>query len=168
MGSVSRTIEFVVRAEVDSAALAVELDSELHLELYGEERSQFAYGETCFFRVFAWPATLAVTVQASDGVLESMPALGVVRTGVAEIDEDVFFAWAREATLSKPALQVLGWEWLGADLGALSVDGSRVACTRDGVGVARVTYRAAWTRYGITLPERDAETWPVLVGIRGS
>ena len=95
----STTITFISEAslEDDMATIVVELDDEKNEEVYGEEKTQFLYGETAYFRIYKYPPEMSIQITASDGAVTDHTS------GTSTEEEDVTFANTNEGSLSKPS-----------------------------------------------------------------
>lgn len=155
MISKSITITFV--STPDEPALVLELDSDMN-----EEATEFDYNTTAYFLAYSDPSDMTLTMTPSDGSISSQG------NGESEEEEFLSFVNTNEATLSKPCLSVTSTEWLGTSLGAVSVDGTKVTVSQEGVGVLKINYTSAFRRYGLYLSTKDEENYPVVVYVVGT
>lgn len=156
------TISFVTSSK--GSKILISADADRNTDEYGKTKSAFAYGETAYFRVYAEnPDRIAVF--ASDGVLTAM---GIFTEDVE--DESVIFLESASADTDKPVAAVNAFEWLGTALGGITRKSTySVQCANEPkpsqgqFGTALVSYRTSYALFGITLPLRDRESYPVLV-----
>ncbi len=156
------TISFVTSSKGSKILIAA--DADRNTDEYGKTKSAFAYGETAYFRVYAEHPD-KVAVFASDGVLTAM---GIFTEDVT--DETAVFLESSAADTDKPVAAVSGYEWLGIALGEITRRSTySVQCSTEpkpsqgSFGTALVSYRTSYALFGITLPLRNRESYPVLV-----
>lgn len=161
MAEQSLTITFVTATGSAEESIKVDLNEQKHIEVYGEAKSQFFFGETAWFRIFTEPADLEYTVTVSDGTY----AQGGPGTATFE-DEIVTFPNTSEASVGYPVADIVSTEWLGRSLGALAPFGEKLKASQAGVAVAMVTYTASYRGGSISLTTREGyDEYQVLVYI---
>ncbi|WP_303851665.1 hypothetical protein [Seleniivibrio woodruffii] len=156
------TISFVTSSK--GSKILISPDTDRNTDEYGKTKSTFAYGETAYFRVYAeHPDRTAVF--ASDGILTSM---GIFTEEIT--DETAVFLESAAADTDKPVATVSGFEWLGNSLGEITRKSTySVQCAAEPkpsqgqFGTALISYRTSYALFGITLPLRNRESYPVLV-----
>jgi len=174
LASASLQVTFVAELEqgAEQAALLLELDQAAHLLAYGEERTAFTYGEAVYFRVYAYPATLQVTLTLSDGQLLNVAGqgLGLAAAGREQAAEAVCFVNTNQAKTAKPVRDgsLTLARWLGNSLGALAAQGQLLTSASSGVAVASVAYTADFTRHAFRLGSRAEAEYPVVVHVYGA
>jgi len=142
-----------VVSTTDADRIVLELDSERNAD-----KSEFNYGEKALVRAFSWPVDLVYGMASSDGEVTSEG------NGTETLTEVLSFANTNEAALSKPCVQILSTEWLGSDLGNVTtVSSTTVRASRSGVGILEISYVASFRRFGVMLPARDRDDYPVLL-----
>lgn len=138
------------------ASIQAQLDS-----TYNNGATRFLYGSKAYYQIFKSPSGLSISQEASAGTITSEG------TGTEEVTEYVTFANSNEGSLSYPLDSVESATWLGKNLGALSYVGNNVLASQSGVGVLKLVYNAAFTRYAISLNSSE-DTYVVLVYITGT
>lgn len=165
MADSSITVTFVTQtsedAEENNQSIHVELDDEKNLEVYGEEKSQFLYGEKAYFRIYKYPDSLAISLTQSDGTLTNEGS------GTSETSENISFTNTNEGSAAKPVNQITGSSWLGKSLGAVSAVGTTVSASQTGVGVLKLEYTSNFTRHAISVEQKTEDEYPVIVFISG-
>jgi len=156
------TISFVTSSK--GSKILITADEDRNTDEYGKTKSTFAYGETAYFRVYSEHPEKAA-VYASDGVLTAM---GIFTEDVT--DETSVFLDSASADTDKPVAAVNSFEWLGSSLGSITRKSTySVQCAVEPkpsqglFGTALVSYRTSYALFGITLPVRNKESYPVLV-----
>ena len=135
-------------AAAAGAHLSCELDNrETGLNL---GTSSFVPGDTAWFLVYmSSNVELDGLPVASAGSIGTAPNLTITRV------EELIFENTDSATLSVPAMSVSSVQWLGRDLGALTLQGDSMTlkAPTKGVAVAEVTYTATCTPFSIASPK---------------
>lgn len=152
----SITIQFGVIG--DAGKVAIELDEDMN-----QGKTQFAYGSKAYFQVYADPG-LTVDIIKTDGTLTSE---GV---GTRLFDEQVQFIDAQTAELGKPIRSIESYQWYGQNLGTITKTGIyQIKCAQapnislGKIGIANVSYKADFTRYAISVPNKGVPEYPVLI-----
>lgn len=158
MANSSMTVTFVTESS-DSATIVVELDGEKIEEVYGEDKTQFLYGEKAYFKIYKYPSDLSIAITQSDGTIASEGS------GTSDESENITFTNSKTGSTSKPVKSVTGSEWLGNSLGAVSVVGEDVTANTKGVGILALDYTASFTRHSLTVSGKSEDEYPVLVYI---
>ncbi|MDY6903680.1 MAG: hypothetical protein SWH61_03250 [Thermodesulfobacteriota bacterium] len=174
--STSLTVQFITTVQdedgnaidPETASLSVELD-----DVRNNDKSQFLFGETAWFRVFRHPSNMAITITPSDGEILN----GGVDT--CEKTEQVTFAGVSQVDLSAAIKSLDGVSWLGNDLGSLTLvkpSTLQLAGSHDCennpancVGVAQVEFTAEFLSRGLSGISRPGgvTSYPVIVHILG-
>lgn len=155
----STTITFVTQTVGSGSSagnISIELDS-----VKNNNKSQFASGETVFFKVYTSPKNMPLTAASSAGSV----AIGQTNTG--DVTETLTFANEKEANLRFLGNSIKSFRWFGADLGAPSLNGNLVTIPVAGIGVLEVTYDATYREgslSGVTIPA-GLQQFPVAVVI---
>lgn len=152
-------VTFSASAADGGEAPAVMLDAAKN-----RSRTRFTYGETAWFSLFADDIT-RLSVSVSDGVLTAGGA------GSVTLEEQVLFTDEASARLPVPASAVSEVIWLGRSLGALTLTDPRTLTAEKhpqehGAAAALVRYQAKRLSYGLTLPVRPYDSYPVAVAVR--
>jgi hypothetical protein len=128
--------------------------------------TSFEPGDTAWFFVFK-----STNVQI-DSITASAGSLGSGGSVIVERSEDVTFAGVNEGSLNVPGSGITSYEWLGNNLGSLSLgaNGQTVTASAKGVAIARINYLAPATTHSITSPLElgTATDFPILVVVVGS
>ena len=152
----SVTIEFV--AVTVAAELILQLDSVMN-----DEKTSFEYGEKAYFQAFSYPVSMVLALTPTDGVISNEGS------GTSdEEDEIVTFVDSDEESVSKPVLSITSYNWLGTSLGSVASDGTKIITSVKGTGVLKITYTSNFRRYGLVLPTKDEESYPVIVVVVGT
>lgn len=140
------TTSIVVQFSQNSAggSLSAEIDS--REDGLNQGKSSFAPGDRAFFLLFKSSDVAVDSVVASGGSISSAPG------GLYDVEEWLTFADATEANLSKPMYSGFTYQWYGNNLGAVTVSGNKVTAPTKGVGVLKVTYKAAYDAYSLASP----------------
>ncbi len=156
------TISFVTSSK--GSKILITADADRNTDEYGKTKSSFAYGETAYFRVYAEHPD-KVAVFTSDGVLTAM---GIFSEDVT--DETAVFLENATSDTDKPVAGVSSYEWLGNSLGEIirkstySVQCATEPMPSQGLfGMAIVSYRTSYALFGITLPVKSRDSYPVLI-----
>jgi hypothetical protein len=157
MADQSINITFVTAEVAAGESLVVDLDADMN-----DDKSQFEYGEKAYFRIFAYPDSMIITVEKSDGTITSEGS------GEAEVEEDIVFANTNTATSSKPVKSIVSQEWLGTSLGSVSATGTKITASQEGVAVLKLTYKADFERRALSLPTQDEDEYTVVIFIQGT
>ncbi|MDD3553212.1 MAG: hypothetical protein PHC35_01640 [Deltaproteobacteria bacterium] len=152
----SITIQFGIVG--DAGKISIELDEEMN-----QGKTQFAYGSKAYFQVYADPG-LTVHLIKTDGILTNE---GV---GTRTFDEQVQFIDSQTAELGKPIRSIESYQWYGQDLGNITKTGIyQIKCaqspdiTQGKIGITKVSYKADFTRYAISVPNKGVPEYPVLI-----
>ncbi len=158
MADQSINITFVTAEVAGEAgeALVVDLDADMN-----DGKSQFEYGEKAYFRIFAYPASMTITVGKSDGTIT------LEGSGESEVEENIVFANTNTATSSKPVKSIVSQEWMGTSLGAVSANGTKITASQEGVAVLKLTYSADFERRALSLATKPEDEYIVVIFIKG-
>lgn len=115
--------------------------------------------------------------KTSDVILDAaMTSLGTLAAGSSVIvskTEDITFAGETEATLRYPVTGSLSYQWIGADLGAISLIGEntlRIPAAAAGsypVGLARITYQTTAQIYTLSHSDPGLSDYGIVVFYAG-
>ena len=153
------TVEFSSSDDLD---IAVDLDDLKNLEVYGEVRSQFQYGEKCYFRVYPFPTDLALTFTVSDGIISDEGS------GTEIVQNEILsFSGTDSATTAKPISEITSYTWQGEGRGEPTFSGGLVTIPDPAAGVLKLTYTTEFLRKALSLGVRDETVYPVVVLISG-
>lgn len=112
--------------------------------------------------------TVGILVYKSDNVTYDTPVVsaGTIRAGAAQTvtkTQDITFAGESTATLSVPATAITGTQWVGRQLGAITLAEDKMTVSvpanddpKELVGVCRVTYTAAAESWMLASPTSAA------------
>jgi hypothetical protein len=156
----STTITFVVEGNMQ-----VELD-----DLKNNDKTQFASGDTVYFKVYCNPIDLTVTGEASDGTV-TIDSTDSSDTQV----EQLTFTKTSSADLGKLATpkSYTSLKWLGSNTGtspAISASGTALNVTDRLIAVAEIEYSATYkggNLSGVTIPAGITD-YPVVVVLTGT
>jgi len=163
MANTSLTITFVTEEKnlENNASIQARLDDEYNKDEEGEAINQFLYGSKAYYQVFTSPEDLVLTQVQSDGTISPEGS------GTAEIEEFIHFVDSYESNVTYPVRSIISSEWLGTNLGAVSVEGDKIKSSQKGVGVLKITYSAYFRRFALSLSTRDEEVYYVMIYISG-
>ena len=153
----SITITFVAIDPRAGDSLVLELDSEKN-----DEETEFAYGTKAYFRAYTYPTSMSLEMTPTDGTITSEGS------GSSDEEDFVSFVDTNEASLSKPCNTLTSTSWLGTSLGSVSILGDKITVSTKGTGVLKVVFKGSFRRYGLTLNERDEDSYPVIVFVEGT
>lgn len=127
--------------------------------------TSFQPGDTAYFLVFK-----SANVTHTDPV----PSAGTVTAatvGIVTKEDQIIFANVATGSLPVPALAITDYEWMGTDLGTLTLgdDEMTVTAATAGVAVCKITYTTQPEAYGLASPANiNGETdFDILVYIAG-
>lgn len=109
-------------------------------------KSNFLPGDSASFLVFRSPDVTLDLVSASAGTVSS------IGSGLYEVEEWLTFADSVEVTTGKRVHSDFSYQWFGKNLGAVTVSGDKVVCPTKGVGVLKVSYKAAYEAFTLASP----------------
>jgi len=113
-------------------------------------KTTFQPGDTVAILVYKTSDVTLSQVSASSGSISpaSSPKVTVNKT------DTITFANSREASIDVPALggSLDSVQWMGNDLGTITLNGTRAIAANSGIGVANVTYSAEADVYMLTSP----------------
>lgn len=171
----SIVVTFGTEVAEEGQTLVVELDAEKHVEIYGEEKSSFLYGEKAYFRVYKYPDDMPTTIKTS--VSQSDPGAiraegsGITGENGLEASNDTMqftsTSGVNSSTTTKPIQAVVDSEWIGDSLGAISFEGVTVMASQAGLGVLDLNYKAAFTRYSLSISAKPHDEFTVIVMVIG-
>ena len=133
----------------DAAAAGAHLSAEIDRRENGLNggKTSFAPGDTVHFLVYKSSNVTLENPVASAGSVAFTGSTNVEQT------QDLIFANSNEARLRVPPVGgVTSTQWLGNNLGGITINGTQATAANKGVGVARVTYTATATTGTITSP----------------
>ena len=143
--------------------ITIELDDEKN-----NGKTEFSYTDTAYFRVYADPG-MNISVYATDGSISNEGG------GVSTEKEFKEFIDSRTATTNKPISAIVSNRWYGNNLGSITKTGIReVSCTEEPdaasgrIGICEVEYTSHFSRYGLTIGQRDDKEYKVLVIVVGT
>ncbi|MBI5058974.1 hypothetical protein HZB60_04210 [candidate division KSB1 bacterium] len=150
----SVTANIIVQFGADTAAgstskqLSAEIDG--RADGHNNGNTSFQPGQTAWLLAYASDG-LSVKAFTSAGTVAAYGSENV------EITEDITFAGEQTSPLGKPATSIKSVQWMGTNLGGVSLGADQVTVTASGggaekVGVARITYTAKAQVYGLTPP----------------
>lgn len=156
MAETSLTITFVTSAEqaAQGGSVSVELDS-----VYNNSKTQFLYGEKCYYKIFTYPILATLSQISSAGVITNE------NSGYTTVTEQIVFSNSNTSSVSYPVNNIVSSNWLGRNLGSVSASGTVITSSQSGVGVLEITYRTYYRRYAISVPTKSNASYKVLVYI---
>lgn len=141
---------------------SIELD-----EVKNDGKSQFAPGDTAWFRIFVTPPDCLVeALQSTDG---SVSGPGGAQT-MAIADEEITFTNSDSANTSKPIVGGVSVRWMGTPIrGAVSVTPSgALKLSQKGTGIAVVSYTTKYLPGSIRVNRITEDPYKVMVYTRAS
>lgn len=147
------------------SVLTAEIDS--RSDGFNNGKTTFQGGDQPVYLVFKTQDVTITDQEPSEGIIAPFA------TGQLDVEQIIQFPNEREQSLSRVAVPgTLAWTWLGNGLGTLTLIGqTAVRADIEGVGVAQVTYKAAFEAFQLTnvpfpiVP--GVTTFPVLIVITG-
>lgn len=161
------TATLVVNFDVAAGAqsvLTAQIDS--RSDGFNNGKTTFQGGDSPVYLVHKTQDVVITAQEPSAGIIAAHA------TGELDIEQILQFPKQREQNLQLPATPgTLAWTWLGNNLGNLTLLGqTAVRADIEGVGVAKVTYKAPFEAFRLTnvpFPLNGEETFPVLIVITG-
>jgi hypothetical protein len=155
--------------------LVVELDAEKHIEIYGEEKSTFLYGEKAYFRVYKYPADMPIVIKTSvsstdPGAIRSEGSGVTGEGGLAASNDTLQFtttSGVNSVSATKPIKSVVDYEWIGDNLGAIATEGTTVTASKSALGVLDLNYKAAFSLYYLSISTKSQDEFTVIVMVIG-
>jgi hypothetical protein len=111
-------------------------------------KTTFQPGDSVAILVYKTPDVTISQVEASSGSISNTGSVNVSKV------ETLTFANTREASIDIPAIGGVleSVEWMGNNLGAITLTGTRAVSAISGVGVAKVVYSALADVYTLVSP----------------
>lgn len=163
MANTSLTVTFLTEVITDDSGEPIEASIQVALDsARNNDRTSFLYGSKAYYQVFTAPSTLTLTNTPSDGTITSEGA------GLETIETIITFPNTNQSSVTYPVYSIESTEWLGNDLGAVHSEGDKIVSAQAGVGVLKITYKAYFRRYAISVPQRDEDEYRVIVYILGT
>jgi hypothetical protein len=158
------TVSFVTPSK-GNEKIVIELDEDMNRDSSGSVKKVFRYGETAYFRAYSSTPDKLKAVSSDGSITEH--GLG---TATRE-SEFISFINSNEAETSIPIRSLVSSQWLGNSLGkvnrvgayGISSEKEPQAEGTNGVALLEVAYTAEYKKFGITLPKRSRDEYPVLI-----
>lgn len=158
------TVSFVTPSK-GNEKIAIELDEAMNRDAAGSVKRVFRYGETAYFRAYA-AAPDRLRAVASDGTLTEHGLGMATKEG-----EFVSFINSAESETALPVRSLVSAVWRGNSLGEVTKNGAfSIICEKEpqaeganGVALLEAAYTSEYKRFGITLPKRGQDEYPVLI-----
>ena len=142
--------------------IGVELDEVRHLEVYGSLRTQFQYGEKCYFRLYPYPIEMVLTITVSDGIISDEGSGIEIVT-----DEIITFSGSASAQTNKPIKELTAYSWLGPPQGEPTFIGKILTIPDPVAGVMKISYTTDFVRKAISIGVKRVLEYSVVVLISG-
>lgn len=156
------TVTFTASTEESGQSIGIELDAAKNFEVHGSIRTQFQYGEKCYFRVYPYPVDLVLDATVSDGILSDEGS------GVETVaDEIVTFTGTETGRTAKPIKALISYTWMGTPRGAPTFLGKVLTIPEPTAGVLKVTYTTDFFRKAISIGIKADPEYTVVVLISG-
>ena len=146
---------------VDDTFLVAELDSDLN-----GGRSSFSIGDAVYFRIYS---VGSYSVECSDGFVNEFSS------GTELIENEIIsFPYSKTASTAKKVSSINYSEWLGNDLGVVSIAGTNTPTTLSAsygsettLGVLRFSYYTNYDIWRLDFPGEVSDTsYSILIGIK--
>ena len=145
------------------AVLAAEVDSRSNGLNSG--KTSFNAGATAWFLVYKSDNVVVTSVDCSAGSIGTGTSIPITKT------EDVTFTNSATDSLRFPANSIVSVQWLGRDLGAITLGDDKTTLTipEAGLGIAKVTYITTGYPYSLTAPAtlNGLTDFPIAVLVTG-
>lgn len=171
MANTALTVTFVTDVITDDSGIPIDASVQVRLDSdRNEDRTRFLYGSKAYFQVFTAPSELTLELSSSDGNITEEG------TGEETITTYVNFPDTNQGDVSFPVAEILydldddglpGTRWLGEGLGAIHAEGDKIVASQSGIGVLKITYKANFRRYAISINDQGVSEYYVLVYILG-